>query len=155
MRAVSRKTTAAERIQSRTHSEGDVDINRRVVTVVDDDESVRESLPDLLRHFGFDAQVFPSAEAFLQSDAVVDSACLILDVGLPGLNGPDLYQELLRQGHRVPTFFITAQGDTSLGPRLVERGAVACLYKPFSDTALLDALTAAMRGGDDGVGFKR
>jgi FixJ family two-component response regulator len=124
----------------------DVEISRPLVVVVDDDESVRESLPDLLRDFGFDVRVFPSAETFLESDAVGDTRCLILDIGLPGLNGPDLHEELLRQGHRIPTIFITAQDDRSLGPRLIARGALACLFKPFSDTALSDALTAALGG---------
>jgi len=126
-------------------------INRRLVAVVDDDESIRESLPDLLRHFGFDTQTFPSAEAFLGCEGVGDSSCLILDIGLPGLNGPDLHQELLRQGHRIPTIFITAQGDRSLEPRLIARGAIACLFKPFGDTDLFNALTAAMGGTDDVV----
>jgi FixJ family two-component response regulator len=130
-------------------------MNRRLVTVVDDDESVRESLPDLLRHFGLDTQVFASAEAFLRFGLLAQTSCLILDVGLPGLNGPDLHQELLRQGHRIPTIFITAQGDLSLAPRLIARGAVACLFKPFGDTALLDALTAALGGNDDVVDSKR
>src|SRR3954467_14483412 len=130
-------------------------INRRLVTVVDDDESVRESLQDLLRHFGFDTQTFPSAEAFLECDVAGDTSCLILDVGLPGLNGPDLHQELLWKGHRIPTIFITAQGDRSLEPRLIARGAIACLFKPFGDADLFNALTAAMRGSDDGVGPKR
>ena len=134
---------------------GHVEINRRLVTVVDDDESVRESLPDLLQHFGFDTQTFPSAEAFLEHDAIAQTSCLILDVGLPGLNGPDLHQELLRRGHRIPTIFITAQGDLSLKPRLIARGAVACLFKPFGDTDLFNALRAALGGSDDVVGPKR
>jgi FixJ family two-component response regulator len=132
-----------------------VEINRRLVTVVDDDESVRESLPDLLQHFGFDTQTFPSAEAFLEHDAIAQTSCLILDVGLPGLNGPDLHQELLSRGHRIPTIFITAQGDLSLRPRLIARGAVACLFKPFGDTDLFNALTAALGGSDDVVDPKR
>ena len=118
--------------------------NRGLVAVVDDDESVRESLPDLLRLFGFDTHTFRSAEAFVESDSLSLTSCLILDVGLPGLSGPELHQELLRQGHRIPTIFITAQGDRSLEARLIARGANACLFKPFSDTALLDALTAAL-----------
>jgi FixJ family two-component response regulator len=80
---------------------------------------------------------------------------LILDVGLPGLNGPDLHRELLRQGHRIPTIFITAQGDRSLEPRLIAGGAVACLFKPFGDTDLLDALTAALGESDDVADPKR
>jgi len=120
--------------------------NKRVlVSVVDDSESVRESLPDLLRHSGFDADAFSSAEAFLESDAISTTSCLILDVGLPGMSGPDLHQELLSRGQAIPTIFITAQGDPSLRPRLVARGAVACLFKPFSDSALLDALKAAVQ----------
>ena len=115
-----------------------------LVTVVDDSESVRESLPDLLRHSGYDARAFESAEAFIASEGVGDTTCLILDVGLPGMSGPDLQLELRRLGHDIPTIFITAQGDPSLRPRLVARGAVACLFKPFSDTALLDALKAAL-----------
>ncbi|HEY4734014.1 MAG TPA: response regulator [Gemmatimonadaceae bacterium] len=130
-------------------------INRRLVTLVDDDESVRESLPGLLRHFGFDTQTFPSAEAFLECEAVGATSCLILDVGLPGLNGPDLHQELLCKGHRIPTIFITAQCDQSLEARLIAQGAIACLFKPFGDTDLFNALTAAMRGSDDVVGPKR
>jgi FixJ family two-component response regulator len=69
---------------------------------------------------------------------------LILDIGLPGMSGPDLHQELIRRGQDIPTIFITAQGDPSLSPRLVARGAVACLFKPFSDTALLEALNVAI-----------
>jgi FixJ family two-component response regulator len=118
-------------------------MTHRLLVSVDDSESVRESLPDLLRHSGFDARVFSSAEAFLESDAVGASSCLILDVGLPGISGPDLQQELIRRGQRIPVIFITAQGDPSLRPRLLARGAVACLFKPFSDTALLDALRVA------------
>ncbi len=117
---------------------------RALVAVVDDNESVRESLPDLLHHSGFAVEAFSSAEAFLQSQAVGASSCLILDVGLPGMSGPDLQQELKRQGRRIPTIFITAQGDKSLRPHLIGRGAVAVLFKPFSDTALLDAVNAAL-----------
>src|SRR3954451_16975228 len=82
-------------------------INRWIVTLVDDDESVRESLPGLLRHFGFDTQTFPSAEAFLECEAGGSSSCLVLDVGLVVLNCRDLRQELVCKGHRIPTLFIT------------------------------------------------
>jgi FixJ family two-component response regulator len=118
---------------------------RSLVSVVDDSESVRESLPDLLLHSGFDVQAFPSAEAFLESEAMSDTTCLILDVGLPGMSGPDLQHELKRRGQEIPIIFITAQGDQSLRPLLIGRGAAACLFKPFSDTALLDALNVALR----------
>jgi len=115
-----------------------------LVSVVDDNESVRESLPDLLQDSGFDVQAFASAEAFLASEALNETRCLILDVGLPGMSGPDLQVELTRRGQRIPIVFITAQGDKSLRPRLISRGAAACLFKPFSDTALVDAVNAAL-----------
>jgi FixJ family two-component response regulator len=118
---------------------------RSLVAVVDDSESVRESLPDLLESSGYDVQTFESAEAFLGSEALRDATALVLDVGLPGMSGPELQQELIRRGQVVPIVFITAQGDPSLRPRLIARGAVACLFKPFSDTALLDALKAALK----------
>ena len=115
-----------------------------LVCVVDDNESVRESLPDLLQQLGFDVQTFASAEAFLDFEAVGETSCLILDVGLPGMSGPDLQLELTRRGLNLPIVFITAQGDKSLRPRLLGRGAAACLFKPFSDTALIDAVNGAL-----------
>jgi FixJ family two-component response regulator len=117
---------------------------RPLVAVVDDSESVRESLPDLLQHVGFAVETFATAEAFLAADDTSETRCLILDVGLPGMSGPDLQQELIRRGKAIPIVFITAQGDNSLRPRLLAAGAVACLFKPFSDTALLDAVEAAV-----------
>src|SRR6185436_15435125 len=118
---------------------------RSLVTVVDDDESVRESLPDLLREFGFDAEAFSSAKAFLASDVVSETSCLLLDVAMPGMSGPELQQELIRRRRGIPIVFITAGGDESVRPRLIAEGAVECLFKPFSETALLDALNAALR----------
>ena len=118
---------------------------RSLVTVVDDDESVRESLPDLLREFGFDAEAFSSAPAFLASDVVGDTGCLLLDVAMPGMSGPELQQELIRRRREIPIVFITAGGDESIRPRLLAAGAVECLFKPFSETALLDALNEALR----------
>jgi len=121
-------------------------ISRLLVSVVDDDESVRESLPDLVREFGYSAKAFSSAEAFLASDYVDQTRCLILDVSMPrGMSGPDLQRELSRRGLEIPIIFITAQGEETVGQRLLEQGAVACLIKPFSDTALLEALSAAFR----------
>jgi len=118
---------------------------RSLVAVVDDDESVRESLPDLLRQFGFAAQAFSSAEAFLASEALGETRCLILDVAMPGMSGPDLQQELMRRRQKVPIVFITANGDRTVRARLIAQGAVECLFKPFTETALLDALNAALR----------
>jgi FixJ family two-component response regulator len=118
---------------------------RSLVSVVDDDESVRESLPDLLREFGFAVQAFSSAEAFLASDYVVQTRCLILDVAMPGMTGPDLQRELKRRGQPIPIVFITAHRDDTVRPRLIELGAAECLFKPFSDAALQEALKAALR----------
>ena len=118
---------------------------RSLVSVVDDDESVRESLPDLLRQFGFAAQAFSSAEAFLASEIVSATNCLILDVAMPGMSGPELQQELIRRQQDIPIVFITANGDKTVRPRLLAQGAVACLFKPFSEAALHDALNAALR----------
>ena len=116
-----------------------------LVSIVDDDESVRESLPDLLRQFGFDAQAFSSAEAFLDSAFVDETRCLILDVALPELSGPDLQRELAKRGRDIPIVFITANGDLRIRTELLAAGAVECLFKPFSDTALLRALNAALQ----------
>jgi FixJ family two-component response regulator len=116
-----------------------------LISVVDDDESVRESLPDLLREFGFAAQAFSSAEEFLASNYVRQTRCLILDIAMPGMSGPDLQQELTRRRQEIPIIFITAHGDETVHPRLLERGAVECLFKPFDETPLLEALNAALR----------
>lgn len=116
-----------------------------LISVVDDDESVRESLPDLLRELGFAAEAFSSAEEFLASDCLGQTKCLVLDVTMPGMSGPDLQQELTRRRQEIPIVFITAHRDEGVRPRLLERGAVECLFKPFSDTALLEALNTALR----------
>jgi FixJ family two-component response regulator len=99
----------------------------------------------LLKEFGFAVQAFSSAEAFLASDYVDQTRCLILDVGMPGMTGPDLQRELMHRQKKIPIVFITAHRDETVRPRVLEYGAVACLFKPFSDTALLDALNAALR----------
>ena len=118
---------------------------RPLISVVDDDESVRESLPDLLNEFGFDAQAFSSAEDFLASDWMGRTNCLILDVAMPGMSGPDLQQELKLRRQKIPIVFITAHRDEVVRPRLLAEGAVECLYKPFSETDLLDALNTALQ----------
>ena len=116
-----------------------------LVSVVDDDESVRESLPDLLRELGFAVQAFSSAEAFLASNAVSETSCLLLDVAMPGMSGPELQQELIGRQQEIPIVFITANGDKTVRPRLLAQGAVEILFKPFSEAALHDALNAALR----------
>ena len=115
-----------------------------LVSVVDDDESVRESLPDLLRQFGFEVEAFASAEAFLASDAVGETSCLLLDIAMIGMSGPDLQQELKRRRQTIPIVFITANEDGTVRPRMLARGAVDCLIKPFSEAALLTAVTTAL-----------
>ncbi len=118
---------------------------RSLVSVVDDDESVRESLPDLLRELGFAARAFASAEEFLASDSFGSTRCLILDIVMPGMSGPDLQQELTLRRKPIPIVFISAHADESVRSRLLAQGAVACLFKPFSETALLEAIHSALR----------
>jgi len=117
---------------------------RPLLSVVDDDEMLRESLPDLLREFGFAAQAFSSGQEFLSSDDLDQTRCLILDVAMPGMSGLDLQEELKRRGQAIPIIFITAQKDEDIRKRALRQGAVKFLYKPFSDTALLDAVNAAL-----------
>jgi FixJ family two-component response regulator len=120
---------------------------RTLVSVVDDDESVRESLPDLLQELGFAARAFSSAEEFLVSRYVDQTRCLVLDIAMPGMSGPDLQRELRLRRREIPIIFVTAHRDEMIRPRLLGQGAVECLFKPFSDTALLEALNSALRAG--------
>ena len=120
-------------------------VTRPLITVVDDDESVRESLPDLLQEFGFAAQTFSSAEEFLASESIAETRCLLLDVAMPGMTGPDLQKELTRRDQSIPIVFITAQRDEAIRPRLIAEGAVDCLFKPFEPTDPLQALNTALR----------
>ena len=115
-----------------------------VVVVVDDDESVRESLPDLLKEFGFTVLAFSSAVEFLASGSASRTNCLVLDVVMPGTSGLDLQKELKSRGYKIPIIFITAQRDESIRKRVLEQGAVDILLKPFSDIALRGALSKAM-----------
>lgn len=116
----------------------------KLIAVVDDDESVREALPDLLREFGFDAIAFDGAEAFLAGDALDRVCCLILDIAMPGMTGPDLQQELINRGLRIPVIFITAHADANVRTGLLQKGAVECLFKPFGDQDLRIALDRAL-----------
>jgi FixJ family two-component response regulator len=119
---------------------------RPLVTVVDDDESVAESLPDLLGELGYDTEAFSSAEDFLASDPEGRTQCLILDINMPGMTGPELQRELSRRGSKIPIIFITAYADDAMRPALLAQGAVECLFKPFSEAELLAALRAALHG---------
>jgi FixJ family two-component response regulator len=115
-----------------------------LVSVVDDDESVRESLPDLLRQLGYAVQAFFSAEEFLDSAWLRETRCLILDIALPGMSGPNLQRELEHRGYRIPIIFITALEDDTVRHRLLSQGTVECLFKPFSEADLIKALDAAI-----------
>jgi FixJ family two-component response regulator len=116
-----------------------------LVSVVDDDAFVREALPDLLKELGYSSQAFPSAKAFLSSSVVADTRCLILDVAMPDMTGPELHRELIRRRQAIPVIFVTAIRDEALRPRLLVEGAVDCLFKPVSEQALIDALHTALR----------
>jgi FixJ family two-component response regulator len=118
---------------------------RSLVSIVDDDESVRESLPDLLNELGFASQAFASAQEFLVSEGIARTQCLILDVAMPGMGGPELQEELKRRKIKIPIIFITGHRDETLRSRLIEQGAIACLIKPFSDAAMLGALNSALQ----------
>ena len=117
-----------------------------LISVVDDDESVRESLPDLLKELGFAARAFSSAAEFLSSGDVDLTRCLILDIAMPEMSGPELQQTLKRRQKEIPIIFITGQTDEAVRRRVIEQGAVECLSKPFSESALLNALHRALRG---------
>jgi FixJ family two-component response regulator len=121
-------------------------IKRALVTVVDDDESMRESLPDLLLEFGYAARAFSSAEEFLVSDCLEQTKCLILDIAMPGMTGPDLQHELRIRRKKIPIIFITANRDETIRARMLEQGAEECLFKPFGDSALFEALQSALSG---------
>jgi len=116
---------------------------RKLVAVVDDDESVRESLPDLLRELGYLSRAFDSAEAFLASDCLTQTRCLILDIAMPGMSGPQLQRELMLRNQAMPIIFVTGQANATIRPRLIANGAVDCLLKPFSEQQLRTALDAA------------
>jgi FixJ family two-component response regulator len=117
---------------------------RPLVSVVDDDAFVREALPDLLKELGYSSRAFPSAKAFLSSTLISETCCLILDVAMPDMTGPELHRELLRRRLAIPVIFITAIGDEALRPRLIAQGAVDCLFKPVSEEALIDAIHTAL-----------
>lgn len=117
---------------------------RLLVSLVDDDQSFRESLPELLKELGFDARTFSSAKEFLVSDAGLHSSCLLLDVGMPEMSGPELFRELRRRNVKIPVVFITARRDEAARARLLDDGAIECLFKPFDDTALSLALNKAV-----------
>lgn len=117
--------------------------DRVLVCVVNDDESVQESLPALLREFCFASEVFAAPHDFLQSGFLDEASCMILDVAMPVMSGPELHRKLLRQGHDIPTILMTAHADLAAQPNM-RAGVVDCLLKPFDDTTLLEALKKAV-----------
>jgi FixJ family two-component response regulator len=116
-----------------------------LISIVDDDDAVRNSLDDLIRSIGFGTQGFSSADAFLSSNQARDTACLILDVRMPGMNGIDLQRQIVATNWRIPIIFITSHADDDARARALKAGAVAFLYKPFREEELLDALHAALK----------
>ena len=118
-----------------------------IVSVVDDDESLRRSLRNLLGSVGIRVETFPSAEAFLQSIHQAQTGCLVLDLRMPGMNGFDLLTHLSGRGSRIPAVILTAHGDDEARQRSLQAGAVAFLTKPFNGNALLDAVRTALDEG--------
>jgi FixJ family two-component response regulator len=125
------------------------------ISVVDDDESVRESLSGLMRSVGFAVTVFASAEEFLSSVYLRNTECLILDVRMPGMNGLDLQSHLAVTRHQIPIVFVTAHGDEEARQRALNGGAVGYLLKPFSEDALLKAIDVALQSNRIGSGQKK
>jgi FixJ family two-component response regulator len=120
--------------------------NRSMVVIVDDDQSVREATKSLLRSAGYNAEAYASAEEFLDALSVVDADCLILDVGLPGMSGPDLQLHLSSIGRQLPIVFITAFDESAerLRPTAARLGARAFVDKPFGSNDLLEAVRYAL-----------
>ncbi len=116
-----------------------------LISIVDDDDSLRNSLDNLIRSVGFRAQGFPSAEALLSSNQLHDTACLILDVRLPGMNGLELQRRIVAANWRIPIIFVTSHADGDARARALEAGAVDYLYKPFREEELLNAIDAALK----------
>ena len=115
-----------------------------LISIVDDDDALRNSLDDLIRSIGFRTQGFSSADAFLSSNQARDTACLILDVRMPGMNGIDLQRQIVAANWRIPIIFITSHADDDARARALKAGAVAFLYKPFREEELLNAIDAAL-----------
>jgi len=121
-----------------------------MISIIEDDDSVRESLQRLMRSVGFAVNVFASAEEFLNSDRLRYTDCLILDVRLPGMNGFDLQRHLANSHSEIPIIFITSHEDDELRARALNAGAVDYLLKPFNNEDLLDAIDEALKSKVDG-----
>lgn len=115
-----------------------------VISIIDDDPSVREATQSLIRSLGYDAQVFASAEEYLQSDRVNDSSCLITDLHMPGMSGTDLQDRLIADGYEIPIIFVTAYYEDRVRDRVMDAGAFGFLRKPFNDESLIACLDRAL-----------
>ena len=116
-----------------------------LISIVDDDDFLRNSLDNLIRSVGFRVQGFSSAEAFLNSDQVRDTACLILDVRMPGMSGLELQRQIAAANWRIPIIFVTSYADDDEQAQALEAGAVDYLYKPFREEDLINAIDAALK----------
>ena len=126
---------------------GRVDLPKALmISIVDDDCFVREATGDLVQSLGYNVLTFPSAEHFLESGRVEDTACLITDLQMPGLSGLDLQSHLRAEGHRTPVIFITAFPEERFRERALCAGAVGFLSKPFDDKSLINCLEIALKG---------
>jgi FixJ family two-component response regulator len=116
----------------------------RVISIIDDDASVREAIESLIRSLGYPVAGFASAEEYLQSDRITDSACVISDLHMPGMNGADLQDRLLADGYRIPIIFVTAFFEEAVRDRVLEAGALGILRKPFAEETLINCLDRAL-----------
>jgi FixJ family two-component response regulator len=120
---------------------------RPVISIIDDDPSVREATRSLVRSLGYQAQAFSSAEEYLQSNHVESSSCLITDLHMPGMSGADLQDRLLADGHHIPIIFMTAYFEDRIRDQVMDAGAFGFLRKPFDDESLIACLDKALSGG--------
>ena len=116
-----------------------------VISIVDDDPSVREAIKSLVRSLGYHAATFCSGEDFLQSGQIKVTACLITDVQMPGLSGVELQDRIIADGYRVPVIFVTAFRDERTRLRMFQAGAIGCLNKPFCEDHLIEQLNVALK----------
>jgi FixJ family two-component response regulator len=117
---------------------------KHVISIIDDDESVREATKSLVRSLGYKAAVFASAEEYLQSNWLDDSSCLITDLHMPGMSGVDLQDRLIADGRQIPMIFVTAYYEEKVRDRVLDAGAYGFLRKPFNDESLIECLDKAL-----------
>jgi FixJ family two-component response regulator len=123
---------------------------QRVISIIDDDASVREATARLIRSLGYQAALFSSAEEYLRSDRLTDSSCLITDLNMPGMNGVDLQNRLIAAGYRTPMIFMTAYFEQKVRDRVMDAGASGFLRKPFEEKSLIECLDRALNESEAG-----